>query len=74
MRLPLSAASGHVRRGGRPLAAAILAASAIGLSGPAVAKTPGHTYCFNDICHRVKTIAETKAILPGSQPTGGHHA
>lgn len=29
-------------------------------AGAAEAKTPGHTYCFNGICHRVKTIAETE--------------
>ncbi len=27
---------------------------------PAYAKTPGKTYCFNRICHRVKTLAETR--------------
>ena len=29
----------------------------------AQAKTPGHTYCFNKICHRVKTIGETVAAV-----------
>ena len=32
-------------------------------SGPAVAKTPGARYCFRRICHRVKTIAETRAAV-----------
>ena len=27
------------------------------------AKTPGHTYCFNGICHQVKTIAETASLI-----------
>lgn len=27
------------------------------------AKTPGHTYCFNKVCHRVKTIGETAAAV-----------
>lgn len=36
-------------------------ASAVTLgSGAAEAKTPGRTYCFNGVCHRVKTLAETR--------------
>jgi len=31
------------------------------LAGEAAAKKPGDTYCFNGICHRVMTIAETGA-------------
>lgn len=27
------------------------------------AKTPGHTYCFYKTCHRVKTLAETRALI-----------
>jgi rare lipoprotein A len=27
------------------------------------AKTPGHTYCFNRVCHRVKTISETRQSM-----------
>jgi rare lipoprotein A len=30
---------------------------------PAEAKTPGSTYCFYGKCHRVKTIAETQALV-----------
>jgi len=30
---------------------------------PAVAKTPGSTYCYHGVCHRVKTIAETQALV-----------
>lgn len=33
------------------------------LPGAAEAKTPGKTYCFNGICHTVKTIAEMVAIV-----------
>lgn len=29
----------------------------------AEAKTPGKTYCYHGVCHRVKTIAETKAMI-----------
>ena len=29
----------------------------------AEAKTPGHTYCFNGVCHQVKTIAETVSLV-----------
>ncbi len=25
-------------------------------------KTPGETYCFNKVCHRVKTLDETRAL------------
>ncbi len=30
---------------------------------PAEAKTPGSTYCYYGVCHRVKTIEETKALV-----------
>jgi rare lipoprotein A len=29
----------------------------------AIAKKPGSTYCFNDVCHRVQTIAEADALV-----------
>jgi rare lipoprotein A len=32
-------------------------------SATANAKQPGSTYCFNDVCHRVMTIAEVQARL-----------
>lgn len=46
----------------------IAAASALVVLGPvaavtAEAKTPGSTYCFYRTCHRVKTIAETEALV-----------
>lgn len=36
---------------------------AIAASDVAEAKTPGKTYCFNRVCHRVKTLAETTALI-----------
>ena len=32
-------------------------------AGQAEAKTPGKTYCYNRVCHRVKTLAETQAMV-----------
>lgn len=29
----------------------------------AIAKKPGSTYCFNDVCHRVQTISEANALV-----------
>ena len=58
------------RRGGSGLLR--LAGGALGLglaalvvmpSGEATAKTPGSKYCFLGVCHRVKTIAETQALI-----------
>jgi rare lipoprotein A len=31
------------------------------LTEGALAKTPGRTYCINDVCHRVKTVEEVQA-------------
>jgi rare lipoprotein A len=42
------------------LAAAVFG---FGASSPAEAKGPGQTYCFYKKCHRVKTIAETQALV-----------
>ncbi len=33
------------------------------IATPAEAKTPGSTYCYYGVCHRVKTIEETKALV-----------
>lgn len=46
---------------------AVLLVSGFG-GGQAEAKTPGKTYCFHGKCHRVKTIAETEALV-GSEET-----
>lgn len=34
-----------------------------GLAGDAKAKTPGKTYCFKDVCHRVKTLDEMDKLV-----------
>ncbi|AHB48536.1 hypothetical protein W911_09255 [Hyphomicrobium nitrativorans NL23] len=47
--------------GGAMLTASVLTAG-LGVS-QAEAKTPGKTYCYNRVCHRVKTLAETKALV-----------
>jgi rare lipoprotein A len=44
----------------------VLAAGGVGLSalaGLALAKAPGATYCYNSICHRVKTLAEMQTLV-----------
>jgi rare lipoprotein A len=33
------------------------------LSTSAAAKTPGKTYCYNNVCHRVKTLAEMEQLV-----------
>ncbi|MBY0224705.1 MAG: septal ring lytic transglycosylase RlpA family protein [Hyphomicrobium sp.] len=40
-----------------------VAVVAFGASSTAGAKGPGQTYCFYKKCHRVKTIAETQALV-----------
>ena len=51
----------HVALG--PLILSVTMAVATVAGRPAEAKTPGRTYCYNDVCHRVKTIVETEALL-----------
>ena len=56
----------RVRDGGvRTLALATMAASCASIVSATVAeaKTPGKTYCFHSTCHRVKTLAETEALV-----------
>jgi rare lipoprotein A len=43
----------------RCLLIAVIAASQ---AATAEGKTPGETYCFNKVCHRVKTLDETRAM------------
>lgn len=46
--------------------AIVLAAGGVGLSAlayPAFAKKPGATYCFNGVCHRVKTLQEMQGLV-----------
>jgi rare lipoprotein A (peptidoglycan hydrolase) len=47
------------------LSASALTAMAltVKIATPAEAKTPGSTYCYYGVCHRVKTIDETKALV-----------
>jgi rare lipoprotein A len=47
------------------LSASALAAMAliVKFATPTEAKTPGSTYCYYGVCHRVKTIEETKALI-----------
>lgn len=40
-----------------------LAVTSIGLASPALAKTPGKTYCINGVCHRVMTTAEMETLI-----------
>lgn len=50
----------------KALAAATLSLLAY-MPQAAEAKTPGKTYCFNGICHRVKTLQETAALVGKDQ-------
>lgn len=47
------------------LSAFVLATMALTVkfATPTEAKTPGSTYCYYGVCHRVKTIDETKALV-----------
>jgi rare lipoprotein A (peptidoglycan hydrolase) len=40
---------------------------------PAEAKTPGETYCYHGICHRVKTIEETQALVGVEESIAASH-
>jgi len=56
--------------------AVVLAASAvtaIGIGTAAEAKTPGKTYCFYSTCHRVKSIAETEALIGAKEIVQASH-
>lgn len=47
---------------------------AFGLSSDnAEAKTPGKTYCFHGKCHRVKTLAETQALVGAEETVMASH-
>jgi rare lipoprotein A len=45
------------------LAVTTAAAVSGALPSPASAKSPGKTYCYNTICHRVKTLAEMEKLV-----------
>ncbi len=52
-----------VEKCSRVLALAGVAMTLFISGGAVVAKTPGETYCYNDTCRRVRTIAETAALI-----------
>jgi len=57
-----------------PIAMAIAAmAIPAAVSSSVEAKTPGKTYCFVRKCHRVKTIAETEALVGVEQAVVASH-
>ncbi len=58
----LQASSGR-RTAARASVVMAAAVSVFGTSSAAEAKGPGQTYCFYKKCHRVKTIAETQALV-----------
>lgn len=60
------------RRGARSMARSLVwAATALGIVAvvpeAAEAKVPGKTYCFNGVCHRVKTLQETADLIGKDQ-------
>lgn len=54
---------GHAAAGRLALRIFIVAVTTLVFSSFAEAKTPGKTYCFNGICHYVKTLAETQRMV-----------
>lgn len=77
--LTLSPRAIHVvRRNGRVGLNALVPAAgafvlALGLSGNSEAKTPGKSYCFYGKCHRVKTVAETEALVGKDEIISASH-
>lgn len=60
------ALAGALRRGigtGLGLAAVVTLTAPVMAPDRAEAKGPGQTYCFYKTCHRVKTLAETQALV-----------
>jgi hypothetical protein len=55
----------HLRLGCIVLSLGAIAVMALTVktTTPAAAKTPGSTYCYFGVCHRVKTIEETRALI-----------
>lgn len=48
---------------GVTLALALGVLGLCGSSADGIAKTPGKTYCINDVCHRVKTLDEMQSLV-----------
>jgi rare lipoprotein A (peptidoglycan hydrolase) len=46
---------------------------AIAAAGPAAAKTPGGKHCYKGVCHRVKSITETQALVGKTQRLKASH-
>lgn len=71
--------SGRVPRGARKIAGHVAfaltpALGALFFSGAAVeAKTPGKSYCFYGKCHKVKTLAETEALIGKDETIQASH-
>lgn len=71
--------SGRGLRGARKIAGQVVfaltpALGALFFSGAAVeAKTPGKSYCFYGKCHRVKTLAETEALIGKDETIQASH-
>jgi rare lipoprotein A len=71
----LSVVAGTAVRRGPPRWCTATASHATALSGilltvagsPALAKTPGQSYCFHAVCHRVLTLEETKRTIGTTQ-------
>ncbi|MBX9862664.1 MAG: hypothetical protein K2Y42_07910 [Hyphomicrobium sp.] len=71
--------SGRAPRGARKIAGHVVfaltpALGALFFAGAAVeAKTPGKSYCFYGKCHRVKTLAETRALIGKDETIQASH-
>lgn len=55
-----------------PALGTLVLAGGLGAGG-AEAKTPGKTYCYYGKCHRVKTIAETEALVGQDDTVSASH-
>lgn len=65
----------HLRLGSIVLSLGAIAVMALTVktTTPAEAKTPGSTYCYFGVCHRVKTIEETRALVGREQSIVASH-
>jgi len=65
----------HMRLGCIALSLVALAVMAlpVRIATRAEAKTPGSTYCYHGICHRVKTIEETRSLVGLQQSIEASH-
>jgi rare lipoprotein A (peptidoglycan hydrolase) len=75
MALSNSCRTKHIRLANIGWSALALAAMVlpVKLASTAEAKTPGSTYCYHGTCHRVKTIAETQALVGVEQAITASH-